>query len=66
MTLKVHRDHFGDFYIIYCRLKIFCKHKKATIAGENAKEIIDAVLRFWLFSRPDHAAYLDRDLVKLI
>ncbi|MEM1578796.1 MAG: dihydropteroate synthase-like protein [Archaeoglobaceae archaeon] len=61
---EFHRDPFGDFILFIANGKIFCKHKKATIAGKNAKEIIDTVLRLGLVSRLDHAAYLGRELMK--
>ncbi|MCS7119110.1 MAG: dihydropteroate synthase-like protein [Archaeoglobaceae archaeon] len=58
------RDPFGDFIIFISEGKIFCKHEKLTIAGKNAKEILDTVLRFGLVSRLDHAGYLGRELMK--
>ncbi|MEM4472333.1 MAG: dihydropteroate synthase-like protein [Archaeoglobaceae archaeon] len=61
---EFHRDPFGDFIIFLSDGKIFCKHEKVTIAGKNAKEILDTVLRLKLVSRLDHAAYLGRELMK--
>lgn len=58
------RDPLGDFIIFIANGKIFCKHEKAVVAGKNAKEIIDTVLRLGLVSRLDHAAYLGRELMK--
>ncbi|MDK2876907.1 MAG: hypothetical protein PWQ22_1317 [Archaeoglobaceae archaeon] len=58
------RDPFGDFIIFIANGKIFCKHEKAVVAGKNAKEIIDTILRLGLVSRLDHAAYLGRELMK--
>ncbi len=58
------RDPLGDFIIYVADDKIVCKHDKLTVVGENAKEIIDTVLRHNLVSRLDHAAYLGRELKK--
>lgn len=58
------RDPLGDFIIFIANGKVFCKHEKAVIAGKNAKEIMDTVLRLGLVSRLDHAAYLGRELMK--
>lgn len=57
------RDPKGDFRI-WVDDKIYCKHEKVTIVGENAKEIIDTVIRLGLVSRLDHAGYLGRELKK--
>ncbi len=58
------RDPLGDFIIYVADGKIVCKHEKLTIVGENAKEIVDTVLKYNLVSRLDHAAYLGRELKK--
>jgi len=61
---EFHRDPLGDFIIFIANGTIFCQHEKVTIAGKNAKEILDTVLRLNLVSRLDHAAYLGRELMK--
>ncbi len=57
------RDPMGDFRI-WIDDKIYCQHEKATIVGNNAKEILDTVIRLGLVSRLDHAGYLGRELKK--
>ncbi len=57
------RDPKGDFRI-WIDDRIYCKHEKVTVVGENAKEIIDTVIRLGLISRLDHAGYLGRELKK--
>ncbi len=57
------RDPKGDFRI-WVGDKIYCQHESVTISGENAKEIIDTVIRLGLISRLDHAGYLGRELKK--
>ncbi len=44
--------------------KIVAKHKNGSIAGATAKEVLDTILRLGLVSRPDHAGYLGRELMK--
>jgi len=44
--------------------RIIAQHKKGTIIGNNAKEILDTVLDLGLVSKRDHAAYLGRELMK--
>ncbi len=44
--------------------KIVAKHKTNSIAGSTAKEVLDTILRLGLVSRPDHAGYLGRELMK--
>lgn len=44
--------------------KIVAKHNDNSIAGETAKEILDTIIRLGLVSRPDHAGYLGRELMK--
>ncbi len=60
---KFVRDPMGDFRI-WVGDKIYCQHEKVTIVGENAKEILDTVVRLGLISRLDHAGYLGRELKK--
>ena len=43
---------------------IIAEHEKATVAGENAREVMDTLLELNLVSRLDHAAYLGRELEK--
>jgi len=43
---------------------IVAEHEKATVAGENAREVMDTLLELNLVSRLDHAAYLGRELEK--
>ena len=57
------RDPKGDFRI-WVKDKIYCQHENLTIVGNNAKEIIDTVIRLNLISRFDHASYLGRELKK--
>ncbi len=57
------RDPKGDFRI-WVGDRIYCQHEKVTVVGENAKEIIDTVIRLGLISRLDHAGYLGRELKK--
>ncbi len=57
------RDPMGDFRI-WVDDKIYCQHEKATIVGEDAKAILDTVIRLGLISRLDHAGYLGRELKK--
>ncbi|VVB85530.1 Acetyl-CoA decarbonylase/synthase complex subunit gamma 1 [uncultured archaeon] len=44
--------------------KIVAKHPKKSIAGDTAKEVLDTILKLGLASRPDHAGYLGRELMK--
>ena len=57
------RDPKGDFRI-WVGDRIYCQHESVTVVGENAKEIIDTVIRLGLISRLDHAGYLGRELKK--
>ncbi|WP_457550781.1 dihydropteroate synthase-like protein [Archaeoglobus sp.] len=57
------RDPMGDFRI-WVGDRIYCQHEKATIVGNNAKEILDTIVRLGLVSRLDHAGYLGRELKK--
>jgi dihydropteroate synthase-like protein len=43
---------------------IVAEHKKAAVAGESAREVMDTLLELELVSRLDHAAYLGRELEK--
>jgi dihydropteroate synthase-like protein len=58
------RDKAGDFRIWVHEDKIICSHKKLTVAGDNAKSIVDTIVSNGLVSRLDHAAYLGRELKK--
>lgn len=58
------RDPMGDFRIWISNGKIFCHHERAVVAGDDAKSILDTVLRLGLVSRLDHAGYLGRELKK--
>ena len=44
--------------------KIVVKHNDSSITGENAKEVLDTIIRLGLVSRLDHAGYLGRELMK--
>jgi dihydropteroate synthase-like protein len=44
--------------------KIVAMHKRATIVGSTAKEVLDSILGMGLVSRLDHATYLGRELMK--
>ena len=44
--------------------RIIAQHTKYTIIGDSAKEILDTALNLGLVSKPDHAAYLGRELMK--
>ena len=44
--------------------RIIAQHKKCTIIGDSAKEILDTALDLGLVSKPDHAGYLGRELMK--
>ncbi len=61
---KFERDPMGDFRIWTSDGKIFCHHEKTIIAGEDAKSILDTIIRLGLLSRMDHAGYLGRELKK--
>ncbi len=43
---------------------VVAEHDKATVAGKNAREVMDTLLELKLVSRLDHAAYLGRELEK--
>jgi len=43
---------------------IVAEHGKASVVGKNAREVMDTLLELKLVSRPDHAAYLGRELEK--
>ncbi|MFQ6072139.1 MAG: dihydropteroate synthase-like protein, partial [Methanosarcinales archaeon] len=59
------RDPAGSFKIgITESKKIIAIHKKAVIIGNNAKEVMDTIIREKLVSRLDHAGYLGRELNK--
>jgi len=61
---KFKRDPMGDFRIWISDGRIFCHHEKVVVAGDDAKSILDTVMRFGLVSRMDHAGYLGRELKK--
>ncbi|TKY91944.1 MAG: dihydropteroate synthase-like protein [Candidatus Methanomarinus sp.] len=44
--------------------RIIAQHKKCTIIGNSAKDILDTVLDLGLISKLDHAGYLGRELMK--
>ncbi|HEY9206547.1 MAG TPA: dihydropteroate synthase-like protein [Candidatus Methanoperedens sp.] len=44
--------------------KILAKQKDKAVAGRTAKEILDTIIDQGLASRPDHAGYLGRELMK--
>ncbi len=44
--------------------KITARHKNISIAGANAKEVFDTIIRLNLVSSLEHAAYLGRELMK--
>jgi dihydropteroate synthase-like protein len=43
---------------------IVAEHEKASVVGENAREVMDTLLELNVVSRLDHAAYLGRELEK--
>jgi dihydropteroate synthase-like protein len=43
---------------------IVAEHEKTSVAGKNAREVMDTLLELKLVSRLDHAAYLGRELEK--
>ena len=43
---------------------IIANHKKSSIAGATAKEVMDTIIELGLVSKLDHAAYLGRELMK--
>jgi dihydropteroate synthase-like protein len=43
---------------------IVAEHKKASVVGKNAREVMDTLLELEILSRLDHAAYLGRELEK--
>ncbi|MCE8422922.1 MAG: dihydropteroate synthase-like protein [Candidatus Methanoperedens sp.] len=62
---KWHLDPAGCFKIeISEGGKIIAKHKNASISGKTAREVVDTILEHGLVTRPDHAAYLGRELMK--
>jgi len=65
LSEKWTRDPAGSFKIgITESKKIIAIHKKAVIIGNNAKEVMDTIIREKLVSRLDHAGYLGRELNK--
>lgn len=44
--------------------KIVARNKNNSIVGTRAKEVLDTIIGLGLVSRPDHAAYLGRELMK--
>lgn len=43
---------------------IVAEHRKATIVGKNAKDVMDTIMRMNLISKVDHASYLGCELEK--
>ncbi|MFQ6118839.1 MAG: dihydropteroate synthase-like protein [Methanosarcinales archaeon] len=65
LSEKWTRDPAGSFKIgITESKKIIAIHKKAVIIGNNAKEVMDTIIREKLVTRLDHAGYLGRELNK--
>jgi dihydropteroate synthase-like protein len=57
-------DPAGCFRIGLADGKIAAWHKRATVAGRNAAEVMNALIDLGLVSRLDHAGYLGRELQK--
>ncbi|OYV07711.1 MAG: dihydropteroate synthase-like protein, partial [Methanosaeta sp. ASP1-2] len=57
-------DHAGSFRIYLCRGRILASNESMTVAGSNARDILNTLIEKGLVSRLDHAGYLGRELEK--
>jgi dihydropteroate synthase-like protein len=57
-------DHAGSFRIYLCRGRILASNESMTVAGSNARDILNTLIDRGLVSRLDHAGYLGRELEK--
>ena len=57
-------DHAGSFRIYLCRGRILACSGSMTVAGSNARDILNTLIEKGLVSRLDHAGYLGRELEK--
>lgn len=57
-------DPAGSFRISLAGGMIVARHRRATIAGRHARDILNTLIDMGLVSRLDHAGYLGRELEK--
>jgi dihydropteroate synthase-like protein len=61
---KYEPDPSGSFRIFLSQGLIFARNDKMTVAGTNARDILNTIIDQGLVLRPDHAGYLGRELEK--
>lgn len=57
-------DPAGSFRIFIADGRIVAMHDRSTVAGTNAKDILNTLIDLQLITRLDHAGYLGRELEK--
>jgi len=57
-------DNAGSFRIVLARGKILAGNGSVTVAGINAKDVLNTLIDMGLITRLDHAGYLGRELEK--
>jgi dihydropteroate synthase-like protein len=61
---KFEPDNAGSFRITISRGKILAGNGSTTVAGGNARDILNTLIDMGLITRLDHAGYLGRELEK--
>ncbi len=61
---KFEMDPAGSFMIRIAEGRIIARHRRTTVAGENARDVLNMLIDLGLVSRLDHAGYLGRELEK--
>ena len=61
---KYEPDPFGSFRISLSQGLILARNSRITVAGTNAKDILNTIIDQGVVLRPDHAGYLGRELQK--
>ena len=57
-------DPSGSFHICISRGMILARNNKMTVAGTNARDILNTIIDQGVVLRPDHIGYLGRELEK--
>ncbi|HIH44323.1 MAG TPA: dihydropteroate synthase-like protein [Candidatus Methanoperedenaceae archaeon] len=57
-------DPKGSFRIGITGTEIVARHRDGAITGAHAADVFNTIMKMGLVSRPDHAAYLGRELMK--
>ncbi len=61
---KYEPDPFGSFRISLSQGLILARNSRITVAGTNARDILNTIIDQEIVLRPDHVGYLGRELEK--